>query len=199
MHLHVPLAAHPDGDAGRGDADRHLQRLAGRAARQGAGPQAPPRAAHAAPPPAFGRRPQARIGRRPRPREVGARPTRRALAVGDCVDCTACVNVCPMGIDIRNGQQMECITCALCIDACDDVMAKRRPAARPDRLLHPHRREAELAGGRRQADLAPRLPAPDDPLHRALVAGRAWSCSSALCLRTRDRASRPRRSATRSS
>ncbi|KNG95237.1 cytochrome c oxidase accessory protein CcoG [Pseudaestuariivita atlantica] len=44
--------------------------------------------------------------------------------VGDCVDCMACVNVCPMGIDIRDGQQMECITCALCIDACDDVMAK---------------------------------------------------------------------------
>ena len=43
---------------------------------------------------------------------------------GDCIDCMACVNVCPMGIDIRNGQQMECITCALCIDACDDVMAK---------------------------------------------------------------------------
>jgi cytochrome c oxidase accessory protein FixG len=40
------------------------------------------------------------------------------------VDCMACVNVCPMGIDIRNGQQMECITCGLCIDACDDVMAK---------------------------------------------------------------------------
>ena len=36
----------------------------------------------------------------------------------------ACVNVCPMGIDIRDGQQMECITCALCIDACDDVMDK---------------------------------------------------------------------------
>ncbi|MTH77403.1 cytochrome c oxidase accessory protein CcoG [Paracoccus aestuariivivens] len=43
---------------------------------------------------------------------------------GDCIDCMACVNVCPMGIDIRDGQQMECITCALCIDACDDVMAK---------------------------------------------------------------------------
>ena len=43
---------------------------------------------------------------------------------GDCIDCMACVNVCPMGIDIRNGQQLECITCALCIDACDDVMAK---------------------------------------------------------------------------
>ncbi|GGH59494.1 cytochrome c oxidase accessory protein CcoG [Frigidibacter albus] len=44
--------------------------------------------------------------------------------VGDCIDCMACVNVCPMGIDIRNGQQLECITCALCIDACDEVMDK---------------------------------------------------------------------------
>jgi cytochrome c oxidase accessory protein FixG len=43
---------------------------------------------------------------------------------GDCIDCKACVNVCPMGIDIRDGQQLACITCALCIDACDDVMAK---------------------------------------------------------------------------
>jgi len=43
---------------------------------------------------------------------------------GDCVACNQCVAVCPMGIDIRNGQQLECITCALCIDACDDVMAK---------------------------------------------------------------------------
>ncbi|WP_374633108.1 cytochrome c oxidase accessory protein CcoG [Paracoccus sp. (in: a-proteobacteria)] len=41
---------------------------------------------------------------------------------GDCIDCMACVNVCPMGIDIRDGQQMECITCALCIDACDEIM-----------------------------------------------------------------------------
>ena len=44
--------------------------------------------------------------------------------VGDCVDCNACVAVCPMGIDIRDGQQLECITCALCIDACDGVMQK---------------------------------------------------------------------------
>ena len=43
---------------------------------------------------------------------------------GDCIDCNACVNVCPMGIDIRDGQQMACITCALCIDACDQVMEK---------------------------------------------------------------------------
>jgi cytochrome c oxidase accessory protein FixG len=44
--------------------------------------------------------------------------------LGDCIDCYACVNVCPTGIDIRDGQQLECITCALCIDACDDIMAK---------------------------------------------------------------------------
>jgi polyferredoxin len=47
-----------------------------------------------------------------------------AAGPGDCIDCMACVNVCPMGIDIRDGQQMECITCALCIDACDEVMEK---------------------------------------------------------------------------
>jgi cytochrome c oxidase accessory protein FixG len=41
---------------------------------------------------------------------------------GDCIDCLACVNVCPMGIDIRNGQQLACITCGLCIDACDEMM-----------------------------------------------------------------------------
>lgn len=46
------------------------------------------------------------------------------VPVGDCVDCNACVAVCPMGIDIRDGLQMECITCALCIDACDEVMDK---------------------------------------------------------------------------
>jgi cytochrome c oxidase accessory protein FixG len=43
---------------------------------------------------------------------------------GDCIDCMACVQVCPAGIDIRNGPQLECITCALCIDACDAMMAK---------------------------------------------------------------------------
>lgn len=48
----------------------------------------------------------------------------QGIATGDCVDCNACVAVCPMGIDIRDGQQLECITCALCIDACDGVMDK---------------------------------------------------------------------------
>lgn len=43
---------------------------------------------------------------------------------GDCIDCHQCVRVCPMGIDIRNGTQLECVHCTACIDACDDVMDK---------------------------------------------------------------------------
>lgn len=43
---------------------------------------------------------------------------------GDCIDCEQCVKVCPMGIDIRNGTQLECIHCTACIDACDNVMEK---------------------------------------------------------------------------
>lgn len=47
-----------------------------------------------------------------------------SLSSGDCVDCTMCVQVCPTGIDIRDGLQLECINCAQCIDACDSVMVK---------------------------------------------------------------------------
>ncbi len=43
---------------------------------------------------------------------------------GDCIDCSMCVHVCPTGIDIRNGTQLECINCTACIDACNDIMAK---------------------------------------------------------------------------
>jgi cytochrome c oxidase accessory protein FixG len=43
---------------------------------------------------------------------------------GDCIDCFACVRVCPTGIDIRNGTQLECVNCTACIDACDDIMLK---------------------------------------------------------------------------
>lgn len=48
----------------------------------------------------------------------------KTLNLGDCIDCTLCVQVCPTGIDIRNGLQNECIACAACIDVCDDVMGK---------------------------------------------------------------------------
>lgn len=48
---------------------------------------------------------------------------------GDCVSCNRCVQVCPTGIDIRNGLQMECVACTACIDACDEIMAKvKKPA-----------------------------------------------------------------------
>ena len=49
---------------------------------------------------------------------------RKAAGKGDCIDCNQCVVVCPTGIDIRNGQQLECINCTACIDACDEVMEK---------------------------------------------------------------------------
>lgn len=48
----------------------------------------------------------------------------KAKGLGDCVDCKVCVQVCPTGIDIRNGLQYECIGCGLCIDACNDIMDK---------------------------------------------------------------------------
>lgn len=47
---------------------------------------------------------------------------RRAVGLGDCIACEQCVSVCPTGIDIRNGTQMECVQCTACIDACDQVM-----------------------------------------------------------------------------
>ncbi len=84
-----------------------------------------------------GKWPAPPAGRRPRvtgPQIGGRAPvilmpgvpdtTTHVQGPGDCIDCNACVNVCPMGIDIRDGQQMDCITCALCIDACDQVMEK---------------------------------------------------------------------------
>ena len=58
--------------------------------------------------------------RGPRSRKVD----RRAAGLGDCIDCTICVQVCPVGIDIRKGLQYECIGCAACIDGCDQVMDK---------------------------------------------------------------------------
>lgn len=69
---------------------------------------------------------------------------------GHCIDCTACVQVCPMGIDIREGLQMECIACGLCVDACNDIMDKidlPRGLIRYDTVNH---MDAEVKGGAEQ-------------------------------------------------
>lgn len=66
--------------------------------------------------------------------EKRGEPRRRTKGItkeqeGDCVNCNRCVQVCPTGIDIRNGLQMECIACTMCIDACDEIMEKvNKPA-----------------------------------------------------------------------
>lgn len=57
---------------------------------------------------------------------------RVASGKGDCIDCYQCVHVCPTGIDIRNGTQLECVNCTACIDACDEMMAH---VGLPDRLI----------------------------------------------------------------
>ena len=64
-----------------------------------------------------GRAGRARLGR-----DLKEAGQRHSQGVGDCIDCGYCVQVCPTGIDIRNGLQIQCISCALCIDACDTVM-----------------------------------------------------------------------------
>lgn len=76
----------------------------------------------------------------------------KAEGLGDCIDCTLCVQVCPTGIDIRDGLQLECIGCGACIDACDNVMDKLGYA----RGLVRYSSENELAGGKTHW-LRPRL------------------------------------------
>ncbi len=55
---------------------------------------------------------------------AGRTPIHKAEGLGDCIDCTMCVQVCPTGIDIRDGLQLECIGCGACVDACDSIMDK---------------------------------------------------------------------------
>ncbi len=71
--------------------------------------------------------------------------------LGDCIDCRLCVDVCPTGIDIRNGTQLECVNCTACIDACDDVMLKVK---RPKGLIR-YASKNEIETGKRKI-LTPR-------------------------------------------
>jgi cytochrome c oxidase accessory protein FixG len=79
-------------------------------------------------------------------------PRGKGEAKGDCVDCGICVQVCPTGIDIRNGLQYECIGCAACIDGCDQVMQK---LGRPQKLIRYSTTHA--MEGRRTRVLRPRV------------------------------------------
>ena len=86
------------------------------------------------------------------PRRRGARKPAADEPAGDCVDCGLCVQVCPTGIDIRDGLQYECITCAACVDVCDQVMAR---VGRPRGLID--YTTENLLDGRRGRVLRPRL------------------------------------------
>ncbi|MGF1534037.1 MAG: cytochrome c oxidase accessory protein CcoG [Bernardetiaceae bacterium] len=77
--------------------------------------------------------PRGKIGRNKKRKQAQATPTTAGedtevataeVPQGDCIDCGLCVQVCPTGIDIRNGTQLECIACTACIDACDSIMDK---------------------------------------------------------------------------
>lgn len=74
----------------------------------------------------------------------GRRQDPQELGLGDCIDCNLCVQVCPTGIDIRNGLQYECINCGACVDACDNVMEKMRY---PKKLIS-FTTERRLEGGK---------------------------------------------------
>jgi polyferredoxin len=116
------------------------------------------------------------------PSGVGG-PIPQKDTLGDCIDCNACVNVCPMGIDIRDGQQLACITCALCIDACDEVMDK---VGKPRGLIGYVTladSERERAGGE-DLPVWRRILRPRTVLYTVLWAGIGLAMIAALVTRT---------------
>ena len=130
------------------------------------------------------------------PRGARSRKADRAtLALGDCVDCTLCVQVCPTGIDIREGLQYECIGCAACVDVCDTVMDKMNY---PRGLIRFTTENALVAGWSRaqmwRRVLRPRVLAYGAVLV-ALTLGLVWSLAARTPLKVdvvRDRAAMSR-------
>jgi polyferredoxin len=117
------------------------------------------------------------------PAPAAAPPITDNDAHGDCIDCNACVNVCPTGVDIREGQQLACITCALCIDACDEVMVKiGKPRGLIDYITL-HDAEAERAGGG-HTPVWRRILRPRILVYTVLWSGIGFALLAALFLRT---------------
>ena len=104
----------------------------------------------------------------------------QALGLGSCVDCTLCVQVCPTGIDIRNGLQNECIGCAACIDACDDVMDRMGYA----RGLIRYSTENGVAGGWTRRQMLRRTLRPRVLVYGALLAAASVAFAASLALRS---------------
>ena len=104
-------------------------------------------------------------GQRGEPRGLVAKGA-AATGQGDCIDCDFCVQVCPTGIDIRQGQQYECIGCGLCADACDTVMQRlRKPAG-----LVRYATQNSLAGGWSARQVWRRVARPRVLVYGALLA-----------------------------
>jgi cytochrome c oxidase accessory protein FixG len=121
-------------------------------------------------------------------RKKGVDP--KAAGLGDCVDCGICVQVCPTGIDIRNGLQYECIGCSACIDACDEVMEK---VGSPKGLIR-YSTENALAKHFSTKDIVDHILRPRIVLYTvillAIVVASAWSLATRIPLKVdviRDR------------
>ncbi|MDQ3058882.1 MAG: cytochrome c oxidase accessory protein CcoG [Pseudomonadota bacterium] len=113
----------------------------------------------------------------------GSRPRSadpKALGLGDCIDCTLCVQVCPTGIDIRNGVQSNCIGCAACIDVCDSVMDKM---SYPRGLIR-YTSENALAQGWDRAALVKRIARPRVLIYGAILLAVAGTLAATLALRS---------------
>ncbi len=122
------------------------------------------------------------------PRKKGA--DYKAKGLGDCIDCDQCVQVCPTGIDIRDGLQMECIACAACIDVCDQVMDK---VGYPRGLIR-YSTEAALEKHYTSKDIVAHLMRPRTLLYGAIlmliIVATAWSMATRVPLKVdiiRDR------------
>lgn len=114
-------------------------------------------------------------------RKAAAAPAAAAAGqvAGDCIDCGMCVQVCPAGIDIRNGLQYECIGCAACVDACDGVMDK---VARPRGLVR-YATENGLLQGLDAGEIRRRMARPRVLVYGAVLSMLVAAIGTSLALR----------------